>query len=153
MCQCPERGDLHFYSIIIGSVKLLERCVNALKGATSISTSIGNPNDRQWADGVNALKGATSISTRGTFISLIKQRNCVNALKGATSISTAPQLPWFVQQKYCVNALKGATSISTMTIQQQRFRKKLCQCPERGDLHFYTVNRKPLLQSVLVSMP
>ena len=39
MCQCPERGDLHFYSIIIGSVKLLERCVNALKGATSISTT------------------------------------------------------------------------------------------------------------------
>lgn len=63
LCQWPEWGDLHFYY------------------------------HKQYRNiipffGVNALNGATSISTRGTFISLIKQRNCVNALKGATSIST-----------------------------------------------------------------
>ena len=38
MCQCPERGDLHFYAIkVIADIQ--ERiCVNALKGATFIST-------------------------------------------------------------------------------------------------------------------
>ena len=38
---------------------------------------------------------------------------------------------------YCVNALKGATSIST-ELEWTRIQADLmCQCPERGDLHFY----------------
>ena len=36
-----------------------------------------------------------------------------------------------------VNALKGATFISTMRIDLDYIKKWMCQCPERGDLHFY----------------
>ena len=39
MCQCPERGDLHFYNKKRKYVFQLSMCVNALKGATSISTN------------------------------------------------------------------------------------------------------------------
>ena len=38
MCQCPERGDLHFYLESFPVMKALLMSVNALKGATSIST-------------------------------------------------------------------------------------------------------------------
>ena len=38
MCQCPERGDLHFYKVKAGCHALIVACVNALKGATFIST-------------------------------------------------------------------------------------------------------------------
>ena len=69
MCQCPERGDLHFYSTLMVHRKLTNaglcqcpewgdlhfyskdndltinwNCVNALNGATFISTlASGNP--------------------------------------------------------------------------------------------------------------
>ena len=68
LCQCPERGDLHFYkrtvrkemlelivsmpwkrrpSFLLDNTELLNKmanCVNALKGATFISTlASGNP--------------------------------------------------------------------------------------------------------------
>ena len=38
LCQCPERGDLHFHSNVHEKNYLTENCVNALKGATFIST-------------------------------------------------------------------------------------------------------------------
>ena len=38
MCQCPEWGDLHFYLESFPVMKALLMSVNALKGATSIST-------------------------------------------------------------------------------------------------------------------
>ena len=38
MCQCPERGDLHFYCRRKRWKWTVLKCVNALKGATSIST-------------------------------------------------------------------------------------------------------------------
>ena len=38
MCQCPERGDLHFYGGITMKIKVNAIGVNALKGATFIST-------------------------------------------------------------------------------------------------------------------
>ncbi len=47
MCQCPERGDLHFYQDEMVEKHAGIRCVNALKGATSISTVYGNSTD-QW---------------------------------------------------------------------------------------------------------
>ena len=37
----------------------------------------------------------------------------------------------------CVNALKGATFISTAKRLWADDIKILCQCPERGDLHFH----------------
>ena len=63
MWQCPERGDPHFYFnsawlILIGFVI----CVNALKGATRISTVVQDI-EKDDVKGVNALKGATRIST------------------------------------------------------------------------------------------
>ena len=39
MCQCPERGDLHFYETTKKTNEWIFRCVNALKGATFISTN------------------------------------------------------------------------------------------------------------------
>ena len=64
MCQCPERGDLHFHgqrgrALITTS----SYCVNALKGATFISTIEGIEEPVYSPFCVNALKGATFIST------------------------------------------------------------------------------------------
>ena len=42
VCQCPERGDLHFYERKLRISELKTVCVNALKGATSISTKDKN---------------------------------------------------------------------------------------------------------------
>ena len=45
---------------------------------------------------------------------------------------------------YCVNALKGATSISTGSLfVESNDDLMMCQCPERGDLHFYTCLWEP----------
>ena len=63
LCQCPERGDLHFYDYLYKLVFTPDWCVNALKGATSISTEEQKAINKE-AYCVNALKGATSISTR-----------------------------------------------------------------------------------------
>ena len=45
LCQCPEWGDLHFYQIIPRRKDNEQSdCVNALNGATFISTlASGNP--------------------------------------------------------------------------------------------------------------
>ena len=44
---------------------------------------------------------------------------------------------------YCVNALKGATSISTKVTEKALNQAiEVCQCPERGDLHFYLCMRQ-----------
>ena len=47
MCQCPERGDLHFHLLSVPrNRRFFEKCVNALKGATFISTlASGNPHE------------------------------------------------------------------------------------------------------------
>ena len=42
VCQCPERGDLHFYRRKILIIILIILSVNALKGATFISTICTN---------------------------------------------------------------------------------------------------------------
>ena len=65
LCQCPEWGDLHFY--LRGISELHEGCyycVNALNGATSISTGLEHSKELRKISCVNALNGATSISTR-----------------------------------------------------------------------------------------
>ena len=52
-CQCPERGDLHFYyQEPIGVVMSKVLCVNALKGATSISTR-RKQDEHSYIDGVS----------------------------------------------------------------------------------------------------
>ena len=56
MCQCPEWGDLHFYDYA-GSDKdkLFAYCVNALNGATFISTlGSGNPHKQRLCEAVFA---------------------------------------------------------------------------------------------------
>ncbi len=64
-CQCPEWGDPHFYAESkLSDLLDVINCVNALKGATLIST---------WPQ-----KGKREAEKQG----------CVNALKGATLIST-----------------------------------------------------------------
>ena len=86
LCQCPERGDLHFY--LEHSLHQHSKvCVNALKGATFISTSRSWKSPGQNGTCVNALNGATFISTH-LIVSIKLLRICVNALKGATFIST-----------------------------------------------------------------
>ena len=49
-----------------------------------------------------------------------------------------------MKDEYCVNALKGATFISTGMTTAEKLRVEMCQCPERGDLHFYPCLWKPL---------
>ena len=63
MCQCPEWGDLHFYLESFPVMKALLMSVNALNGATSISTISDQIRICAQHVCVNALKGATSIST------------------------------------------------------------------------------------------
>ena len=99
---------------------------------------------------------------------MMKDEYCVNALKGATFISTlAVELQtnsWLIpcqcpergdlhfyenimivgKLMNCVNALKGATFISTGMTTAEKLRVEMCQCPERGDLHFYPCLWKPL---------
>ena len=66
----------------------------------------------------------------------------VNALKGATFISTFTEYPAEFFAAMCVNALKGATFISTKsTAIGAGDMQWLCQCPERGDLHFYVMKK------------
>ena len=48
MCQCPEWGDLHFYLESFPVMKALLMSVNALKGATSISTSKRNKGEMNF---------------------------------------------------------------------------------------------------------
>ncbi len=62
-CQCPERGDLHFHDFI--NIVAFDKagCVNALKGATFISTIKSHIRQPSKIVCVNALKGATFIST------------------------------------------------------------------------------------------
>gem|GEM_PF-6098865 len=88
VCQCPERGDPHFY-----------RVTNYQRQGTPVC--------------VNALKGATLISTRWKRLLLGDGEECVNALKGATLISTYIQNGKLTEMGQSVNALKGATLIST----------------------------------------
>ena len=52
MCQCPERGDLHFYDYLKKLTRASFTCVNALKGATSISTRVVYT-DRRGGDSVS----------------------------------------------------------------------------------------------------
>ena len=87
LCQCPERGGLHFYEEKYDYALKQLLCVNALKGATFISTL-------RW---MNEISPATIVSMpwkrRPSFLLdntelLNKMANCVNALKGATFIST-----------------------------------------------------------------
>ena len=40
LCQCPERGDTHFYAEQLAEIIKQAECVNALKGATLISTEM-----------------------------------------------------------------------------------------------------------------
>ena len=87
MCQCPERGDLHFYEREALVFYIVTNCVNALKGATFISTLILMFLLGSRLRSVNALKGATFISTDKPF-QKSRMISCVNALKGATFIST-----------------------------------------------------------------
>ena len=88
LCQCPEWGDLHFYKIIQLTVK--EVCVvcqcpewgdlHFYRRKEEICSI------RRW-NCVNALNGATFIST--SLMKLLGESiKCVNALSGATSIST-----------------------------------------------------------------
>ena len=88
MCQCPEWGDLHFYLESFPVMKALLMSVNALNGATSISTISDQIRICAQHVCVNALKGATSISTELNSNGKNGCKKCVNALKGATSIST-----------------------------------------------------------------
>ncbi len=111
---------------------------NALKGATFISTISWNGFQTQNTRCVNALNGATFISTIRWQRNLYTTKYCVNALNGATFISTIQMKPFLYFIMKCVNALKGATSISTNdAINQSLKTEVLCQCPERGDLHFH----------------
>ena len=69
---------------------------------------------------------------------------CVNALKGATFISTRDDKYTTKPDPECVNALKGATFISTVTEDDiKKLMNHECQCPKRGNLHFYSYLRKP----------
>ena len=68
-----------------------------------------------------------------------ESEHCVNALKEAIFISTTMKSYNLELTRNCVNALKGATFISTELYKTLSSKTVLCQCPERGDLHFYAI--------------
>lgn len=106
-------GDLHFYYHKQYRNIIPFFGVNALNGATFISTNtmlsrIGTTEECQcpeWGD-------LHFYRLRLLLPSL--KNSCVNALKGAISISTARFVCNSKHAWNCVNALKGATSISTL---------------------------------------
>ena len=89
VCQCPERGDPHFYINVADICEIHHGSVNALKGATLISTAVVRASKEANYECVNALKGATLISTVYIQNQYVDTLKCVNALKGATLISTS----------------------------------------------------------------
>ena len=142
VCQCPERGDLHFHSFDLEKYKIMQHSVNALNGATSISTGISGTAWVKDEKCVNALNGATSISTLSYYYNILL-KCCVNALNGATSISTkelyenkdrnnSVSMPWMGRPPF---PLAQCPAVFRLPV--------VCQCPEWGDLHFHTCLREP----------
>ena len=112
LCQWPEWGDLHFYYHKQYRNIIPFFGVNALNGATFISTNtmlsrIGTTEECQCPE-----RGDLHFYRLRLLLPSLKN-SCVNALKGATSISTARFVCNSKHAWNCVNALKGATSIST----------------------------------------
>ncbi len=132
-CQCPISGALHFYTTKSAKGRTVTG-VNALSRAHSISTSRRRANPgRSYC--VNALSRAHSISTVEHMPPNTGKR-CVNALSRAHSISTKVRINFLVFFQR-VNALSRAHSISTILGEIAALRKKMCQCPISGALHFY----------------
>ena len=137
MCQCPERGDLHFYKLKSIKIVFTQNCVNALKGATFISMLEEIERCFTKEGCVNALKGATFISTEELMSKAKEQKLCQCPERGDLHFYVDRNKVFVAPYTRCVNALKGATFISTRTILFDRETDTMCQCPERGDLHFY----------------
>ena len=112
MCQCPERGDPHFYSRRKKEVINNEICVNALKGATLISTDLEH------------------LMSEGAYV-------CVNALKGATLISTRGSTDGHGSKGLLCQCPERGDTHFYWKRSSERPKACMCQCPERGDPHFY----------------
>ena len=113
LCQCPNWSDLHFYLYYDEIIWRYILCVNALTGATFISTGATMRKNGvilnmcqcpNWGD-LHFYSNFTKTQKR--------MRKCVNALTGATFISTNRRKRRRINQGKCVNALTGATFIST----------------------------------------
>ena len=139
LCQWPEWGDLHFYWVNLTRSLLLHLGVNALNGATSISTFYKKFLTVLRVVCVNALNGATSIST---------SVESPNFIKDAIIVS----MPWMGRPPFLLawntqrNSGRYPVSMPWMgrppflrvsEIKENVEEKILCQCPEWGDLHFY----------------
>ena len=109
VCQCPISVALHFYEGWQPSVLPLWRCQCPISGALHFYTT-------------KSAKGRTVTG--------------VNALSRAHSISTKVRINFLVFFQR-VNALSRAHSISTILGEIAALRKKMCQCPISGALHFY----------------
>ena len=118
-CQCPEWGDLHFHTNSFRAQTRVRRRVNALNGATFISTYRRN------------LMGTADVVS------------CQCPEWGDLHFHDGPRRTINISV-ICVNALNGATFISTWrTLLQESKISTLCQCPEWGDLHFHSrIQRK-----------
>ena len=128
MCQCPERGDPHFYTFVVPEgINLSDDVSMPWKGRPSFLLP------RLWLYATY-------------FVSM--------PWKGRPSFLHVRAVRWKVGTSSSVNALKGATLISTAIYATEKLAQMVCQCPERGDPHFYESTKQRIKHTVMfVSMP
>ena len=127
-CQCPERGDLHFYFKRVDAGCTEKDCVNALKGATFISTvSI-------WSEGVCGI------------LCQCPERGDLHFYGYIDDVLTR------VDHIMCQCPERGDLHFYADPLYEIHT-GSMCQCPERGDLHFYYSKQNEKKIEAEVSMP
>ena len=122
MCQCPERGDLHFYGLIMKKMDEFSDCVNALKGATFISTGqkISLKVLGLWCQcpergDLHFYEVSPYANEDWNMMCQCPERGDLHFYRSIRS--------WNSSANGCVNALKGATFISTPSALGTRINK------------------------------
>ncbi len=117
----PSNGQHSFLPGTRFSGRAIWSCVNALKRATRISTTIGHSSGTCCVC-VNALKRATRISTSNYSINWCMDR-LVSMPSNGQHAFLLGELWLHCHEQRCVNALKRATRISTVPPQEPLFYK------------------------------
>ena len=150
----PWKGRPSFPPRLIKRIILTWKpCVNALNGATSISTWNGLLRIVVSPSVSMPWKGRPPFPREEQAEILQYLYACVNALKGATFISTGQSIRWTESFILCQCPEWGDLHFHSNKEHQYYWTGKVCQCPERGDLHFHKITGKRTTKTKNVSMP
>ena len=96
-------------------------------------------------------KGRPSFLQIAAIFAITIRSYCVNALKGATFISTMLVMSAKKDEKTVSMPWKGRPSfLPGFDRKTNGYSTYMCQCPERGDLHFYEMDFTPAIFTFLV---